>query len=605
MAYDGIGFVNDNPPAINATNLNKMDNEIKRLSVLDEKESGVLFNLANGGYQYDAWQFRMGTIKNNGNYTSGDNTNISTVPSSMKFIKKGDYIYCDSIYRIRTFIYSRSALSSSTLITYLENVTDGIVNLDAYEGKFAAVRIEKVGSESSDIQADLPTIGEHVRYYHTTEMIDDAHDEIKLNKGLIAGASDVTQSTLIKPYYHYGNVTTANSDDSGIVQPRESYHIYSEEIYVGNAYQIIFGAIANYTYRVACYDENHVYYRAKSLRGEQSSDSNIVLFERPRKAIKYVRIVWKRNDGSMISDADFTAVNNAEIRITSNNCYFENARQINNPLINAMSHQGFNLASNSHGNTNRMTSFWGAYQRGFDTLLCNVQFTADNKTVLNHDGTITISGTTYTISQTNLQTLQDAYAAIGSYLPTFDDICWFGKMTGMKIFVANGYSGEYLDILWNILKKYQMQYNMNWLASSDTVVAAVIAKDRKAKLYYYFTPSGQTAEAMASSVSTQIAQLNSWAETYPDATFSTWMEVVYVSDSSATFANALAIINSQLSDNVMTGVCNVNSAATYVNCAPYMSSYHSDFTPPGICMVELQQKILDKFPVLSDYIRML
>lgn len=409
---------------------------------------------------------------------------------------------------------------------------------------------------------------------------------------------DISEYGKITPVYNLGSVATANADNSGGIDKTVTTSIYSEEIYVGGVKAIKFTPDTGITYRVAAYDKNHTYARTLSLRTEQSAENTIYVSANPRTIIKYIRIVI--TSASAISDIDAVA-SLLSVNVLTDTAYYLNDRIVNNKLLNSMSHQGYNPTSGTHANPNRMTTFWGAYQRGFDTILCNVRFTSDNVPILNHDTTTTIGGTTYTIASTTYATLAAAFESANAYLPTFDDICWFCKMTGMELFSANGYAGTQLDILWGILKKYQMQKHMMWLLDDNTF-DAVLAKDSKARVYFYLQPSGSTASAIAGSIATAVSTINNRAEAFPNAEFNLWLEPVAVSGEYSVFGDALVIINATLKDNVFTGVCNVNSVAVYKACAPYMSSFHSDFYTSGNLRESVKNAVLERFPIIGEYI---
>lgn len=107
MSYDGIGFVNNNPPAINAANLNKMDNQL----IKSEKEEGHIRNDMNAIYD-GQYSFQNGYIKTgvnvgavcNYNNVTADNAWICTVVTG---IKEGTtfHIQCDDANSARAYAW--------------------------------------------------------------------------------------------------------------------------------------------------------------------------------------------------------------------------------------------------------------------------------------------------------------------------------------------------------------------------------------------------------------------------------------------------------------------------------------------------------------------
>lgn len=92
MAYDGIGFINDNPPAINAENLNKMDNELVYLDGnLNNTKDSMSYNM-NAVWQVGRWGIASGTHKVQ--YSSSEAWEQTVVNCVAK-----------NWYRIRTNIY--------------------------------------------------------------------------------------------------------------------------------------------------------------------------------------------------------------------------------------------------------------------------------------------------------------------------------------------------------------------------------------------------------------------------------------------------------------------------------------------------------------------
>lgn len=113
-----------------------------------------------------ALSFISGSIGSNGD-ASTTNTRIRTATTSMPQINPGDYVYVDSTYKAVIRLYNSQAIGSSAYYGAAGGEAvykNGVISLNEYAGKYANIVIQKVGSESSDISADIQTVQNHIKY---------------------------------------------------------------------------------------------------------------------------------------------------------------------------------------------------------------------------------------------------------------------------------------------------------------------------------------------------------------------------------------------------------------------------------------------------------
>lgn len=190
MSYTGPDFVNNGPPAINATNLNGMVTELERCSVLGDETKDIRVGADGKTYssagnavrsQFNIVNNEILPLQNKLNFiftssttnASGqivaDNTRIS---SNLKAVKKGYVIHCDSAYQMVIRIYSNFIANNTSYLSSIpaSGYSGNDVDMTPYEGKYFIITIRKVGQETSDISGDLDIIGSKV-YCMNTEYI--------------------------------------------------------------------------------------------------------------------------------------------------------------------------------------------------------------------------------------------------------------------------------------------------------------------------------------------------------------------------------------------------------------------------------------------------
>ena len=122
-------------------------------------------------------EFASGKIGATGG-TGTDNTRIRSKASAagMKKIRAGDYWFCDESYKIQIFIYTGAGMTTNTFVARLSSTfKNGLLQIPLqYVGKYSSVCIQKVGSTSSDISADVETINQHVYLCSAAKVSDEA-----------------------------------------------------------------------------------------------------------------------------------------------------------------------------------------------------------------------------------------------------------------------------------------------------------------------------------------------------------------------------------------------------------------------------------------------
>lgn len=87
-------------------------------------------------------------------------------------ISKGDFVETDGIYAVLVRIYNSITVQSFNYYGVSGDYQTGKIDLSKYDGKIAIIVARKIGSESSNISADVPTIGQHVFYSKSSQLKD-------------------------------------------------------------------------------------------------------------------------------------------------------------------------------------------------------------------------------------------------------------------------------------------------------------------------------------------------------------------------------------------------------------------------------------------------
>lgn len=155
----------------------------------------------------DGFVFESGAISATGG-TTDNNTRIRTKSGKLMQIKAGDCIYCDSAYKIRLGIFTANSIVQANFVGWITEWVNGVVAIPSlYDGKYVALTIQKVGSESADISADVLSVGDYIKYYSNKRGIENlaTKEEIYTNDRVtIKNASkyywNVETSVAVKTY---------------------------------------------------------------------------------------------------------------------------------------------------------------------------------------------------------------------------------------------------------------------------------------------------------------------------------------------------------------------------------------------------------------------
>lgn len=97
-------------------------------------------------------------------------------------------------------------------------------------------------------------------------------------------------------------------------------------------------------------------------------------------------------------------------------------------VVNLIAHKG---GSNGHDGTfNRLLY---SYEHGYKILEVDIQFTADNVPVIQHDSNVVVDGVSYVIANTNYDVLASLDLGDGSHIITLDEAVLFCKKRGLMI----------------------------------------------------------------------------------------------------------------------------------------------------------------------------
>ncbi len=124
--------------------------------------------------------YESGGINSNGNNVPDNTARIRNGLRALIPINSGDAVYCDSYYKIRVAVYSANLIYGSNLVAWINTFDNGLIAIpEEYAGQYAAILIEKVGSEEADISGDIATIQQHIKYLSYAKAfdgIDEYHD---------------------------------------------------------------------------------------------------------------------------------------------------------------------------------------------------------------------------------------------------------------------------------------------------------------------------------------------------------------------------------------------------------------------------------------------
>lgn len=153
----------------------------------------------------------------------------------------------------------------------------------------------------------------------------------------------------------------------------------------------------------------------------------------------------------------------------------DEVKQIQN--VSSVAHQGYSVTERYYGDS-RLSSFRGAKNAGFSDAETDIVWTSDGIPVCCHDKTFVDSSTgeTITISAHTLSELKE-YNYYGEKICSFEEILNECKKLGLVLHIDH--ANEFIEeskftILFNIVKKYQMQNYVWWASAHETHIRMML-----------------------------------------------------------------------------------------------------------------------------------
>ena len=245
--------------------------------------------------EYKGFSFTKGAINSTGGTNTSTTSRIRTTGATAPVVTKGDVIYIAPEYRAIVAAYNSSTISGNFYdwVVAYGSAVNGIIPIpDKFIGKYILLCIQKVGSESSDITADIPSIGDYAHYYHSVyKNIEEDETELKDLR------DSVFFETVSLPFSESHMIGVSN----GIYASNSSYkYLYAENFYQAvskNNPAFVTMNDSSMAFRV------HLYSDASESNFIQTvnfdGDTNLILNgELNGQSYKYVRFTIKMVDNS-------------------------------------------------------------------------------------------------------------------------------------------------------------------------------------------------------------------------------------------------------------------------------------------------------------------
>ena len=162
----------------------------------------------------------------------------------------------------------------------------------------------------------------------------------------------------------------------------------------------------------------------------------------------------------------------------------EDPNLLKNPAIkylNSVAHQGYSTTNET--NYCKIEGYQNAKDYGFSHGECDLKMTSDNVIVCSHDTTFESGGETITIATSTYNEIKDL-DYYGGHIATFEEILSLCKQIGLGLYIDHLY---YLNTtgwqtMFQIIKKYQMQDNVTFLAANQTQITSILSFNPKARI---------------------------------------------------------------------------------------------------------------------------
>jgi hypothetical protein len=162
---------------------------------------------------------------------------------------------------------------------------------------------------------------------------------------------------------------------------------------------------------------------------------------------------------------------------------------------------------------NTILAYKYAKAHNFDSFETDVRMTSDHIPVICHDETInsvarntdgtTITEDVYVANSTYDELSQYDYGIYcgsqyaGTPLLTFDDVVKFAKFYNININIDCKETAESdLDIIYNVVRKYGMQYNVRWTCQNISVISYLLSKNNKIQASWTMYPNNSRLDEL-------------------------------------------------------------------------------------------------------------
>lgn len=379
---------------------------------------------------------------NNGAYQAA--TNRATF---YDFIKINKNICVDNINR--DFTETAYLLDENNAITTLS----GNVQKIPANTRFKIVIKRK--TETSEEIVSVEELASSIQVYEeTNENVDNIFDERHLEPGYLDNSGNIVDTS---------NTSQFPVTSTKYYEIKEGEHLLS--------LQIINPSQDMDWYAVAFYDENETFLGRLSLYPLEKNIKHLISLV---PTAKYFRISYRHYLYAKIMvnyGYNFPEYKHYPIEETGRKMY-----NLSNYGIFGIAHAGGGVAPE-----NTIPAYKLAKQRGFNFAECDIQFTSDNVPILMHDATVdrTTDGTgrirQMTLEQIEALNIPGSGAYTNLKVPTFEELIVLCKKIKLipiielkmdDITIAENHTT--LEILYNIIKKYDMEDRVIFLSVSYT-----------------------------------------------------------------------------------------------------------------------------------------
>jgi len=157
-----------------------------------------------------------------------------------------------------------------------------------------------------------------------------------------------------------------------------------------------------------------------------------------------------------------------------------------NPNFRMISHQGFSVTEQWLGNS-RLSSYIGSAEQGFLWAETDIKFSKDGVPVCCHDMEYTDSHDGKTRIRIPDHTLAElkTYGYYGEVIATFEEVLSTCKIHGLGLYIDHldgNWSDEMWQTLFDIVLKYKMEKNVEWLTANPACIERILAWDETAAI---------------------------------------------------------------------------------------------------------------------------